>query len=80
MDPLLASAERIKDVGRGAGALLVGVAAADAFNEYVPEGHRPEDVLPGARSVIVAACIRRSTIHSLFPCGRCWQPTRRRSR
>ena len=46
--------ERIKQVGRRAGALVVGVAAADAFNEFVPEGHRPEDILPEARSVIVA--------------------------
>jgi epoxyqueuosine reductase QueG len=41
-------------VGLKAGALVVGVAPADAFNEFVPEGHRPEDVLPGARSVLVA--------------------------
>jgi epoxyqueuosine reductase QueG len=33
---------------------VVGVAAADAFNDFVPEGHRPEDILPGARSVVVA--------------------------
>ena len=46
--------ERIKDVGRKAGALVIGVAPADAFNEFVPEGHRPGDVLPGARSVLVA--------------------------
>ncbi len=45
---------RIKEIGRGAGALVVGVAAADAFNEFVPEGHRPADLLPGARSVVVA--------------------------
>ncbi len=44
----------VRDVGAGAGALVVGVAAASAFNEFVPEGHRPEDVLPGARSVVVA--------------------------
>lgn len=44
----------VRDVGAGAGALVVGVAAASAFNEFVPEGHRPEDVLPGAKSVVVA--------------------------
>ena len=47
-------ADALKEVGRRAGALVVGVAAAEAFNEFVPEGHRPEDVLPGARSVVVA--------------------------
>ena len=46
--------ERVKDIGRRAGALVVGVADTDSFNEYVPEGHRPRDILPGARSVIVA--------------------------
>ena len=46
--------QRLKDVGCKAGAIVVGIAAADAFNEYVPVGHRPEDFLPGAKSVIVA--------------------------
>jgi epoxyqueuosine reductase QueG len=45
---------RVKEMGLRSGALVVGIAAADAFNEFVPEGHRPEDVLPGARSVVVA--------------------------
>src|SRR3990172_8445756 len=45
---------RIKDVGREAGALVVGVAAVEAFNEFVPEGHRPADLLPGAQSGVVA--------------------------
>src|SRR3972149_5890808 len=46
--------ESVKQVGLKAGALVVGIAAADAFNEYVPAGHRPEDFLPGARSVVAA--------------------------
>jgi epoxyqueuosine reductase QueG len=46
--------EQIKQVGQRSGALVVGVAAADAFNAYVPEGHRPEDILLGAQSVVVA--------------------------
>ena len=45
----------IKGVGVKAGATVVGIASASAFNEYVPEGHRPEDILSGAESVIVAA-------------------------
>ena len=48
------TARRIKEVGLRAGAKVVGIAAADAFNRYVPQGHRPEDFLPGAKSVIVA--------------------------
>lgn len=50
----MTNTDRIKQVGERAGALVVGIAAADAFNEYVPQGHRPEDILPGARSVLVA--------------------------
>lgn len=46
--------ERLKDVGMRAGALVVGVAAAEAFNDFVPQGHRPEDILLGAQSVVVA--------------------------
>jgi epoxyqueuosine reductase QueG len=46
--------ERVKELGRKSGGLVVGVAAVEAFNDYVPEGHRPQDLLPGARSVVVA--------------------------
>ncbi|MCP5114753.1 MAG: hypothetical protein GY953_28320 [bacterium] len=46
--------ERVKEVGRKAGALVVGVADVHSFNEYVPEHNRPQDILPGARSVVVA--------------------------
>ena len=60
----------IKQVGITAGATLVGVAAADACNEYVPQGHRPEDFLPGAQSVIVSA--------SLGPTNAAWQSPNRR--
>ncbi len=45
---------RVKEVGRAAGALVVGIAPTDAFNDFVPEGHRPDDILPRARSVVVA--------------------------
>jgi epoxyqueuosine reductase QueG len=50
----MTSTEQIKQVGERAGALVVGVAAVEAFNEFVPEGHRPADILPGAKSVVVA--------------------------
>lgn len=46
--------ERVKELGCNAGALVVGVAPVAAFNEFVPQGHRPRDVLPGAESVVVA--------------------------
>ncbi len=43
---------QIEDAARKAGALTFGVADAASF-DAAPEGHRPEDILPGARSVIV---------------------------
>jgi epoxyqueuosine reductase QueG len=46
--------ETVKAVGLRAGARVVGVASAEAFRAGVPEGYRPEDILPGARSVVVA--------------------------
>ncbi len=50
----MTTTERIKELGKGSGAVVVGVAAAEAFNEFVPEGHRPGDILLGAKSVVVA--------------------------
>ena len=46
--------DRIKQLGLETGAVVVGVADVAAFNEFVPEGHRPDDILPGAKSVVVA--------------------------
>ena len=46
--------EQVKAVGMKAGARVVGIAPVEAFRAKVPEGHRPEDILPGARSVVVA--------------------------
>ena len=40
--------EAVKAVGRRAGGLVIGVAPVDAFNEFVPEGHRPQDLLAQA--------------------------------
>ncbi len=45
--------ERIKQFALGVGANVVGVADPRAWEEFVPEGHRPYDILPGARSVVV---------------------------
>jgi epoxyqueuosine reductase QueG len=44
----------LKRVGLRAGAKVVGIAAVEDFYPYVPAGHRPDDFLPGARSVVVA--------------------------
>src|SRR5438128_9971838 len=46
--------EQVKAIGLKAGARVVGIATVEAFREKVPEGYRPEDILPGARSVVVA--------------------------
>jgi len=44
----------VKELAHSLGADLVGVAQAHSFME-APKGHRPEDLLRGARSVIVMA-------------------------
>jgi epoxyqueuosine reductase QueG len=62
--------DEIKGVALANGATVVGVAAASAFNEFVPAGHRPEDFLPGARSVVVAG--------SLGPSAAAWRSPNRR--
>lgn len=46
--------EELKGFARSLGADLVGVASVDRFEE-APEGHRPEDILPQARAVVVCA-------------------------
>jgi hypothetical protein len=38
-----------------AGAVLAGIASVAAVKEYAPPGHRPDDILLGAVSVVVAA-------------------------
>jgi len=45
--------EQIKQYALSSGAIVVGVADPRAWEEHVPEGHRPYDILPGARSVVV---------------------------
>ncbi len=46
--------QQVKEACLRAGASVVGIAAVDAFAKYAPEGHRPQDVLPKAQSVVVA--------------------------
>jgi epoxyqueuosine reductase QueG len=48
------NSERVKNVAKCAGADLVGIASVDRFSE-APPMRKPEDLLPGARSVVVAA-------------------------
>ncbi len=45
--------QQIKQYALDAGADVVGIANPQAWEEHVPDGHRPYDILPGAQSVIV---------------------------
>ena len=45
--------ETIKSAAQGFGADVVGIAPVERWDEHVPEGHRPADLLPGAKSVVV---------------------------
>ena len=45
--------QQIKQLALEAGGAVVGSADPRAWDEHVPHGHRPDDILPGARSVIV---------------------------
>ena len=44
--------EQLNAMAISAGALIFGVADAGNF-DAAPEGYRPEDILPGARSIVV---------------------------
>lgn len=43
----------LKSAALKAGAVVCGIADAAAFDEHAPTRHRPSDLLPGARSVVV---------------------------
>ncbi|MDP2931066.1 MAG: hypothetical protein Q8O05_01040 [Chloroflexota bacterium] len=47
--------EEIKQLAKQRGAELVGIAAVADINRYAPPGYRPDDILPGAKSVVVFA-------------------------
>jgi epoxyqueuosine reductase QueG len=47
--------EEIKQLGIQRGADQVGIASVARINEYAPPGHRPDDILLGAKSVVVFA-------------------------
>lgn len=44
---------QVKEVAINAGIDVVGIAPAERWDDAAPEGHRPADILPGARSVVV---------------------------
>ena len=45
--------EEIKKLGVAKGATIVGIASVEDINRYAPAGYRPDDILIGARNVIV---------------------------
>lgn len=46
-------------LGLSMGAELVGFASAEKLEEGAPEGHRPSDLMPNAKNVIILACGRK---------------------
>ena len=50
---------RIKTIALSSGAELVGAASAEQLEEGSPNGHKPSNLLPEAKSVIVLACGRK---------------------
>jgi epoxyqueuosine reductase QueG len=46
---------KVKEYAKNLGASLVGIASAEVLNEGLEEDFRPEDVLPGCRSVVVVS-------------------------
>jgi len=49
----MSAEEEIKQFGIQRGASLVGIASVKDINKYAPPGHRPDDFLKGAKSVVV---------------------------
>lgn len=57
------TAKGVKAYAKGQGADLVGIASADRFEEG-PKGHRPGELLDGARSVVVLGLrLLKSLVH-----------------
>jgi epoxyqueuosine reductase len=58
-------AEELKYFAKNKGATLVGIASAERFSK-APKGHRPEDFLPGAKSLVsIALRMKKSSIVGL---------------
>ena len=66
--------KKVKEVAKEAGAHLVGIAPLERFVQ-APQGHRPEDLLKNAKSVISMACaipygvIKTAPSHSYLTYG-----------
>lgn len=54
---------QVRELAGRLGADLVGIALADALNTRAPSGHRPEDNLPRAQSVV---CLGMRMLNSIF--------------
>lgn len=68
--------DEIKRFGIKCGAAITGIAAVKEINKYAPLGHKPDDFLTGATSVIVVANrwtplgVWRSPKHTVHPSNR----------
>lgn len=51
--------EEIKSLGLASGAELVGFAPAEELEQGAQKGHKPSDLMPEAKSVIILACGRK---------------------
>ena len=51
--------DKIRTLGLKTGADLVGFASAEKLERGSPEGHRPSDLMPNAKSIVVLACGRK---------------------
>ena len=49
----MTTSEKVRKVALGSGAHIVGNASVDRF-EKAPQGYKPDDLLPGAKAVVVA--------------------------
>ena len=52
MSPMDAAME-LKEKALAMGARAVGIASVEDINRFAPSGHRPDDLLKGAKSVVV---------------------------
>lgn len=50
---LMGAASEIKEKALAMGAKVVGIASVEAINRFAPPGHRPDNLLKGAKSVVV---------------------------
>lgn len=53
MSVAIDQSEELKRLALKVGGDVVGIAPVERWDEFVPKGHRPADILPGAKSIIV---------------------------